>query len=426
MGMGAAGPLWTSVPQYSWARGAQGARANGALRCVLAGGTWPMRRLHSAGYHPDPTCPRCGEGPETALHRWWQCPALEGLRHRLGVQALAAQARACNFEPRSLWECGLPPLAWLDLPPAVPALTDPPSGQVWDGPGLLALWTDGACSDPTVPVLRRAGWGCFAPGLAEVARTLAGPIHTAQRAEIRAFPGALELTGGFADVATDSALAAQGARRLDAGSALPRRHRDLWARCARLLRPGETFVRKVKAHLAEEAVAAGDIARVDWEGNARADELAALGASQRAIPEASRAGLVRRLATVDQIRFALAQVLLHVVDNPDGVDRPPRLPGWRRRLCRRGARRRGPRAERRDLRPTRDEPLPCGPHLVYRGAKRLGSAGHAPDGRTSAVRRRAWPGWSAAGFGSTPSRASMSWSHWPTARCFAPGAAGPA
>ena len=142
--------------------------------------------------------------------------------------------------------------------------------------------------DPLAKPLRRAGWGCFAPGEATVARPLVGCVQTAQRAEIRAFLGALELTGGFAAVATDSALVVQGAARLERGSPPPGCHGDLWMRCAALYRQGVTTVRKVRAHLPEEAVFEGHVSRQDWEGNRRADELASQGAALRTVESASR------------------------------------------------------------------------------------------------------------------------------------------
>ena len=46
------------------------ARQAGALRCILAGGTWPRARLAAAGLVESAVCPRCGEEDETALHRW--------------------------------------------------------------------------------------------------------------------------------------------------------------------------------------------------------------------------------------------------------------------------------------------------------------------------------------------------------------------
>ena len=69
------------------------ARQVGRLRCVMAGGTWPQARLAAAGMAETAECPRCGIEPETVLHRWWRCPALDMARHQAEVGELALKSR---------------------------------------------------------------------------------------------------------------------------------------------------------------------------------------------------------------------------------------------------------------------------------------------------------------------------------------------
>ena len=47
----------------------------GMLITSLCAGCWPRSRLYEAGYIADPVCPRCGVGPETLMHRYWECRA---------------------------------------------------------------------------------------------------------------------------------------------------------------------------------------------------------------------------------------------------------------------------------------------------------------------------------------------------------------
>ena len=74
-------------------------RKAGALRCILAGGTWPRARLVVTGLVGSARCPRCGEEDETALRRWWKCPALGPARHQAQVEDLAPGA-ARGFQRR--------------------------------------------------------------------------------------------------------------------------------------------------------------------------------------------------------------------------------------------------------------------------------------------------------------------------------------
>ena len=286
LGVWARGAPTLSRPRIKWP---EGQWLTGLSRCAMAGGTWPQARRHKAGFAPSPTCPRCGEGPDTPSHTWWHCPALEALRVEHQVLDLRAAAVADNEAPRALWECGQVTNDWLEIPPPPAEDEDAPVARLsrhWPGHPKVTVYTDGACSDPTIPALRRAGWGVyFGMGLPGVSSFLTGRVQTAQRAELRALVGALEATQGWCEVVTDSAMVVAGCRHLAAGVA-PKRaaHEDLWDRAAALWRPGVTTVRKIKAHLHLDDLAAGLIAPADWAGNRVADRLACQG----------RRGLARR------------------------------------------------------------------------------------------------------------------------------------
>ena len=47
----------------------------GLLSAICVGDLWRAARKHAQGVIADPTCPRCGQAPETLTHRHWQCEA---------------------------------------------------------------------------------------------------------------------------------------------------------------------------------------------------------------------------------------------------------------------------------------------------------------------------------------------------------------
>ena len=91
--------------------GCAGPAAEGLGRCILAGGTWPAARVHETDGHASQACPRCGAERETALHRWYECPAPELVhcRSQVGALPLIEEGRRAGFAPACLWECGLVP-----------------------------------------------------------------------------------------------------------------------------------------------------------------------------------------------------------------------------------------------------------------------------------------------------------------------------
>ena len=50
-----------------------------------------------------------GEEPETALHRWWRCPAFGAARRQAQVGDLASIGAARDFQPRCFWQNGVVP-----------------------------------------------------------------------------------------------------------------------------------------------------------------------------------------------------------------------------------------------------------------------------------------------------------------------------
>ena len=231
-----------------------------------------------------------GIEPETALHRWWRCPALDLARHQAQVGDLALRGAKCGYQPRCLWQNGILPTAATAVSASEPMLRDDSLAK-WPLPGLgkrvVEAWTDGSASHPGVRQLSRAGWGLWIPGAVggELAEPLCGSAQTAPRAEVRAFVAALEATAGAVRVWTDSRYVCNGVRYLDAGTRPPFAHRDLWERARAAWRPGISSVAWIKAHLDWEAAEEKGYPRYSWDGSKRADELAGRGAASHALAD---------------------------------------------------------------------------------------------------------------------------------------------
>ena len=259
------------------------------LLCVLAGGTWPQARRFRAGFVTDPVCPRCGAQEETVVHRWWLCPALDASRRKYGVADLAHQGERCGFQPACFWNLGVVPSHTAKVAPSAPMLADdlaidPSIADLPSRDEPVQVFTDGAATHPTVPQLRRAGWGLWVPGCPDACaqEPLCGQVQTAQRAELRAFVAALERTGGNAVVWSDSRYVVRGASRIAMGACLPRSHGDLWERARQSWLLGTTQVHWIKAHLDWQSAQQRGFPWRAWAGNQRADELAGLGAAAHA------------------------------------------------------------------------------------------------------------------------------------------------
>ena len=178
-----------------------------------------------------------------------------------------------------------------------------PIPELLDREVPVEIWTDGACSHPGHPTLRRAGWGLWVPGCPDACASepLRGSCQSAQRAELRAFVAALERTDGHVRIWTDSRFVTRGAAYLDRGVLPPLQHADLWRRAHAVWRRGSTQAQWVKAHLDWPSAQRRGIRWQTWAGNQRADELARLGAHCHA-PAA--ADIRRVLALTEDVRRA--------------------------------------------------------------------------------------------------------------------------
>eukprot|EP00972_Heterocapsa_arctica_P070306 10385431-Heterocapsa_arctica.AAC.1 len=63
----------------------------GALRNILAGGTWPQARLAQVVAGTILTCPSCGTQDEDEYHRWYTCGRHN--KHRLQCEWIRSKAQ---------------------------------------------------------------------------------------------------------------------------------------------------------------------------------------------------------------------------------------------------------------------------------------------------------------------------------------------
>lgn len=363
--------------------------AAGALRVVIAGGVVTER---VAGKWGRPTCcPHCGGEDEDAEHRFWRCPRWDGRRRealRHGGFADDPAALRRRLGPGVARTGALPLDARLDAlaaaarraaaRPVLPAPFRPANEQ----PRRKA-WTDGACLQPTDPLLARAGWGLLLDGPgAATATEHAGPVdgvQTAQRAELTAVAFAVSLASEPLEVCTDSRFVSTGVAALRAGASLVDwAHADLWEMIAPHCRGGFVVARWVKGHTTEEDARARGISAEDRSGNARADGLAA-GAARARLPEppvlAGRAAALRDLEAVQRVLAAVELAAIRANRQGDRADR--------RRVPRRGAWRRGPR-------PARAVEAGLGAEAVGAAARAVAPAPRAADAFQALFAGRAW------------------------------------
>lgn len=108
-----------------------------------------------------------------------------------------------------------------------------------DDEGRWWTWvaTDGACSDPTHPLLTRAGYGAFvAEGhRCNVSARLPGPAQSAARAEIAALVHLVASVDFDAHILIDNLAVQQTFEGLCSGQPVPQAHRNLWERAQRAL-----------------------------------------------------------------------------------------------------------------------------------------------------------------------------------------------
>ena len=117
---------------------------------ALSAGAWTRSRLFELGLCPSDLCPRCSQGPETLLHRYWQCPDNANVDSP-AVRATDRHSRRAAMESGSypcLWLRGINPWSWTHplAEHGEPALLSWSIGRL-PAPldqGQLSVFTDGS------------------------------------------------------------------------------------------------------------------------------------------------------------------------------------------------------------------------------------------------------------------------------------------
>lgn len=318
--------------------------AAAALRVVVAGGVITEKVAHRWSGRP-PLCPHCKLEEEDAEHRHWRCPAWEGIRAAAAGVFGAAPAQLRRQVPDGLALTGIVPLrADLVALAQEAAMEDPqlpvvlPVGRH----GRQTVYSDGACTHPTDPLLSRAAWGVHVAVAGGASRSLGGPVdgkQTAQRAEVTAAVAAVGAVDSDIDLVSDSRYVVNGVAAIAAGACHREwRHADLWRLLAPHVLSGRLRARWTPAHLGAEAYAALGLAEADRVGNAAADDAASAAAAARSLDEAlleSRAGELRRAEAVQRVLAATELAALRA-NHGDGQVAPRVRRRW-------GAVRRAPR-----------------------------------------------------------------------------------
>ena len=155
---------------------------------------WPLHRIHTITESVDPTCPRCGTEPETALHQFWTCPCNDKIKDEAVAksQRLISAAIKGSEKYPCMWLRGILPASKTQIPQnALPPdgitirYVSPP--YVY-GSGKYYGDASGGCFS-SVPSLRRCG--CAVVQIDEEGELihsayfpLPGHIQTVPRAEL--------------------------------------------------------------------------------------------------------------------------------------------------------------------------------------------------------------------------------------------------
>ena len=224
---------------------------------------------------------------------WWVC-ARRGPEGR----KLAIQGGAADWQPKCLWERGLPPApAPEDGPPAPPSEADcgKPKQRIF--PGKYLVYTDASAMRPKDPCLRRAACAFWAwdSKSDSAAWSLPGPVQTVYRAELFAILAALEIFRGEVEIVSDCKGVVDEAESIRAGGGVSptSRHADLWARYRNALSAeglSRVYVRWAPSH---EKDGSDHVSPEDRNGNDQADRLANARA-KRIGPTASQGKLYDR------------------------------------------------------------------------------------------------------------------------------------
>ena len=243
----------------------------GLLSAICVGDLWPAARRHEQGMIAVPTCPRCGEAPETLTHRHWHCEANSLIFEPevVTTQFFCERAMAEAEDTPCFWNRGIVPLEWTVLPP-------PSDDQHLIGYGnwslfkeTSVLYTDASRGNHTRDKrLRRVGWAVVAVGSGRVPDLLAaqgGPLpgtkQSVSRGKLFAAVAALKMADSSRplELVPDCMNVVIGAQRTSPFTG--KRHADLWHEFRRLkglFREG-LVVRHVQSHVPAQLLWPGTV-----------------------------------------------------------------------------------------------------------------------------------------------------------------------
>ena len=303
-------------------------RHKGMLKAIAANGIWPQHRLWTAGLVSSPDCCICGV-PGTLRHRYYWCTGPRAFRDSYGLPgAMLRMGKGLGAEEHAaLWCHALmpDPTVWLPRPAQelqVHWQVETASGTL-DGSG--PVYGDGSAFWPTCRDRTRAGWAVVQVEMVGGAfrvqgalyGPLPGPIQSSPAAEAMALLMFLRHAGPSSRVFyTDCAWVLtcwQGGPACCTGA--QHVHADLWRQIfsAAGARSGIT-VRKVKAHLTEEAVLRGEVAPLDWFGNDQADTFAKRAAACHPRDEEAERRCDRAAKAVTVVGKFLARLAVNWLD----------------------------------------------------------------------------------------------------------------
>ena len=294
----------------------------GAVKQLVCGAIYTASRKHEAGLESSATCPLCSFHHDDLYHALRHCP--------FASRAISQQATRASIPVPSHWH--------LSSMVTLPASLDPFSRhEPWEvlpplGAHLAALpectvFTDGACTDPCSPLIRRAGSGFWA-GVINDVHPLGAPIclltcsqplpgfdQSAQRAEIFAVYLALSLISSDFVIATDSQMVFERfslllAPGFDRRAVCRWDNADLWGsvEIAFFALPSRRVrVEKVPAHQTSASDRGCPHRRFKRIGNDHADSLARAAAGA---PEDLRSKFVLHLRAVFAVQLALARLVV--------------------------------------------------------------------------------------------------------------------
>jgi hypothetical protein len=236
-----------------------------ALRVVQTGGT--ITQSVATRWVPGGSlCPFCRFGKEDPYHRFWVCPRWHAIR----ASSLGAHSRS-SLEAT----LGRPSLTTGVFPPdqsLVDAQALAESVGSWPPPIPLPgeVWTDGSCTHPQDPLLRRAAWAVVGgpPGYPTLGASMVIGRQTIGRAELSALVW-VSMCGGASAIIDAQYLIgcmARCAGGLPPAALLDSANGDLWRL---LLRPFP--VRWVRAHLTTAQAVEAGVSERDRLGNDAAD-----------------------------------------------------------------------------------------------------------------------------------------------------------